>query len=167
MGDLFPRCQRAPYVSGRLEPYMEDAIVIFTPNPHDITLEEAEDVARAIRGLNTNRDVRVAGKEREGYGVTWFEVLHISFLGGAAFGLGKMVAEELAKRVTDIAVDWARERFKGRKSKSRRPVYVAIRGPDGQIIKSVVVKNATDDPEDRTESDRALFDRVRSNKPEP
>jgi hypothetical protein len=78
------------------------------------------------------------GQERAGYGVTWFEVLRITLLGGA-FGLGKVFAEEVAKKTADVVVEWARERFKGRKSKSKRPVYLAILGPDG-LLKSLVIK---------------------------
>jgi hypothetical protein len=56
-------------------------------------------------------------------------------------------------------VDWAREQFKERKSKSkrRRTVYVAIYvtddPPKSRLLKSLVIKNATDEPEDRTEQD--------------
>jgi hypothetical protein len=46
-------------------------------------------------------------------------------------------------------------RFK--KKESKRSVYIPIYGPDGKIVKSVVVKNATDEPEDRTKEDRKLF----------
>jgi RNA 3'-terminal phosphate cyclase len=134
---------------------MADAIVIRTASPKDITLEEAGEIAEAVRGLNLNCEVRVEGQERTGYGVTWFEVLRIALLGGGAFGVGKAFAEETAKKIADIVVDWARERFKGRKSASKRPVYVAIYGPDG-TVKSLVIKNATDEPEDRTEQDQRL-----------
>ncbi len=128
---------------------MADKIVISTANPNDITVEEAEEIAQAIRVLKPDCDVQVEGRQREGYGVTWFEVLRIS-LGGA---LGGKLVEVVAKKVVDVVVDWARKRFRGRKSASKRPVYVAIYGPDG-IVKSVVIKNATDEPEDRTEEDR-------------
>jgi hypothetical protein len=133
---------------------MAETIVIRTANPGDITLEEVEVVAKAIRDLRLNCDVQVEGQQREGYGATWFEILRIALLGGA-FGVGKVFAEEVAKKVADIAVDWARGRFRGRKSASKRPVYVAIYGPDG-VVKSVVIRNATDEPEDHTEEDQRL-----------
>jgi hypothetical protein len=131
---------------------MPETIVIHTASPRDISLEECEQIAESVRGLSPDFEVRVEGHERTGLGVTWFEVLRISLLGGV-FGLGKLFAEETAKKIADIFVDWARERIKERKNKSKRPVCVAIYGPDG-IIKSVVVKNATDEPEDRTEQDQ-------------
>ena len=134
---------------------MADAIIIRTANPNDITLDETEEIAKAVRGLNLNCDVQVVGKEREGYGVTLFEVLRISLVSGVAFGMGKAFAEEVAKKIADIVVEWARERFRGRKSASKRPVYVAIHGPAG-TVKSLVIKNATDEPEDRTEKDQQL-----------
>jgi|SRR5580704_7607171 hypothetical protein len=131
-----------------------NSIVINTSNPLDITLDEAEDIAKAVRGLNLNCEVRVAVTQRTGYGITWFELLRFSLEAGALWA-GKTFAEEVAKKLADVAVDWARERFKGRKSESKRPVHVAIYGPDG-LIKSVVVKNATDEPEDRTEQEQQL-----------
>ena len=142
---------------------MAEAIVIYTANANDITLEEVEEIATAIRGLNPNFDVQVEAQQRTGYGVTWFEVLRISLLAGAFARVGKVVAEGLVKEIVDIAVDWARKRFKkGRKRASRRPVYVAIYGPDG-VIKSVVIKNATDEPEDRTEEDQRMAGYVSKN----
>jgi hypothetical protein len=79
--------------------------------------------------------------------------LHISIL-GAAFGLGKAVVDETAKRIAVIVVDWARDRFRGRKRDSKRPVYFAIRDLDGRLVMSVLVKNATDEPEDHTVEDQ-------------
>lgn len=142
---------------------MADEIVIPTQSSNDITLKEAEEMAEVVRGLNLNCDVRVKGaEERTGLGITWFEILRISFIGGALW-LGKMLTEDVIKRIAEAAVDWARARFKGRKSGSKRPVYVAIYGPDG-LVKSVVIKNATDEPEDRTEEDQRLARTVREKK---
>jgi hypothetical protein len=129
-----------------------DGIIVRTMNPSDITMEEAEQVAQAIRALNPNCEVRVRAHLTEGKGITWFEILSITL--GAGAWATKLLAEDTAKEIAKRAVDWARERFKGRRSNSRRPVYIPIYGPDGQVLKSVVVKNATDEPEDRTEQDR-------------
>lgn len=129
-----------------------ETVVIHSASSRDIWPEETNTIAEAVRKLNSEFNVKVEDHERTGVGVTWFEVLRITLLGGA-FGVGKVFAEEVAKKIADIVVEWARERFKGRKSKSTRPVYVAIYGPDG-IVKSVVIKNAVDEPEDRTEQDR-------------
>jgi len=134
------------------EEVTSETIVIRTANPHDITLEEAEGIASLLRAAYPTLSVKTEGQERTGYGVTWFEVLRITILGGA-FGVGKAFAEEVVKKTADVVVEWARERFKGRKSKSKRPVYLAIYGPDG-LVKSLVIKNATDVPEDRTAEDR-------------
>src|ERR1700752_3259707 len=133
---------------------MADTIGINTPNPNDITLEEVEEIAEAVRRLNLNCEVKVSGQHRTGIGVTWLQVLRIALLGGA-FGIGKAFTEEVAKKIADIVVEWARERIRGRKSASKRPVYVAIHGPDG-TVKSLVIRNATDEPEDRTEQDQQL-----------
>jgi len=138
-------------------------IVIQTKNPHDITMEEAEQIASILRNTDCDFSVTTQALERTGYGVTWFEVLNISVLGGAAFGLAKAFAEEVVKKIADIAVDWAHERFKGPKSKSKRPVYVAIYGPDG-LLKSLVITNAIDPPEDRTAQDLRFASAVSAEK---
>jgi hypothetical protein len=134
---------------------MAGEIIIRSANPNDISLEEAEEIASAVRSLNLNFDTQVVGQEREGYGVTLFEVLRISLVGGAVAGMGKALIEEVAKKLVDIVVEWTRKRFRGRKRTSKRPVYVAIYGPDG-VVKSVVIRNATDEPEDRTEQDQQV-----------
>jgi hypothetical protein len=141
---------------------MADTIVIRTANPKDITIEETEGIAKAVRDLDLNCDVKVEGQQRTGYGVTLFEVLRISLVGGALWA-SKALAEEAAKKIMAVVVDWVRERFKGRRSGSKRPVYVAIYGPDG-TIKSVVIKNGTDELEDRTEQDQQMEKNLRERK---
>jgi len=131
---------------------LAETIGINTPNPHDITPAEAEEIAEAIRGLDPKYDAKVSVTERTDYGITWFEVLRIALAGGAF--VGRKAAEEVAKKIMDIVIAWARERFKRKRPVVRpRPVYVAIYGPDG-VLKSVTIKNATDEPEDRTEEDQ-------------
>lgn len=133
---------------------MAETIGINTPNPNDIKPAEAEEIANAIRGLNPAWNVTVTVTERTGYGVTWFEVLRIALTGGAF--VGKEALKEAAKKIADLVVAWARERFKRKKPAVRpRPVYVKIYGPDGTVI-SQVIKNATDEPEDRTEQDQKI-----------
>jgi hypothetical protein len=130
---------------------MAEEIVISTANPHDITLEEVEEIATAIRGLNLNCDVRVEGKESEGYGVTLFEVLRVC-LSGVDWA-SKEVAKETAKRIMTVVIDKIRERFQGRRHGSKRSVYVKIYGPDGTIL-STVIKNEPEGLEDRTAQDQ-------------
>ena len=131
---------------------MPDLIVVRTKNANDITTEEAEQIAQAIRELKPNCEVLVRAHLMEGRGITWFEILSITLSAGA--WATREIAEEAAKEITKRAVAWARERFRGRRSGSKRPVYIPIYGPDGEVVKSVLVKNATDEPEDRTEQDR-------------
>jgi hypothetical protein len=97
-----------------------DTIVILTLNPNDITLEEAEEIGQAARDLNLNCEVQATAQQRAGHAVTWFEVLRISLLGGA-FAVGKALTDEAAKRLVATFVEWARKRFKGRRSASKRP----------------------------------------------
>jgi ribosomal protein L13E len=138
---------------------MAGSIVVRTQNPRDITPDEAGEIAAAIRGLSRDSEVRVEEHERGGRGLTLFEVLYITLAGGA-FKVGQIVVDETAKKITDIVVDWARQRFKGRKSESKRPVYLEIHVRDdlsNWVLKAVVIKNATDEPEDRTEEKQQLI----------
>lgn len=144
------------------ETTLAQAIALNSPSPFDITPEEIEDIAAAVRGLNLNCEVRTSVTQREGVGITWFEILRIALLGGG-FGAGKLFTEEVVKKIADVAVDWARERFRGRKKESKRPVYVAIYGPDG-VVKSLVIKNATDEPEDRTDEDQSMAKKLKDMK---
>jgi hypothetical protein len=129
---------------------MAGSIVVRTLNPLDIAPDEAAEIAAAIRGLNLDGEVRVEEQEREDRGLTWFEFLTITL----AFKVGQAAVDEATARITDIVVDWARRRFRGRKSGSKRPVYLEIHVRDDlgdRVMKAVVIKNATDEPEDRTE----------------
>ncbi len=112
----------------------------------DVPAEEMEEIAQAIRGLDTDCDVRVDITERTGYGVTWFKVLHIA-LEGSKYA-GTAAAGAAAKKIAEAVIVWARGQF----TKSKRPVSVSIYGPDGEVLKSVVVK--PDGVEDRTDEDR-------------
>jgi hypothetical protein len=112
----------------------------------DVSAEEMEEIAQAIRGLNLDCDVRVDITERTGHGVTWFKVLHIA-LEGSEFA-GTAAAGVAAKKIVEVVIDWASARF----TKSKRPVSVSIYGPDGEVVKSVVVK--PDGVQDRTDEDK-------------
>jgi hypothetical protein len=133
-----------------------DEIVIRSRNPARITLEEAEELAQAIRPLAPNTNTNVEGSDSEQrpgtYGVTYFQIIEI------VLPTAVLVGKELIQEITKAAVQWARARFKRKKG---TPIYIPIYGPDGDIVKSVVIKNDTDEPEDRTEQDRALRDRFK------
>jgi hypothetical protein len=131
---------------------MPDTIVIHSASARDVLPEETKAIAEAIQKLNKDFEVKVEDREQTGAFVTWFEILRITLV-GEAFGLGRTFSEEIVKRIAHVVVEWARERFKERKSDSPRPVYLAISGPDG-LLKSLVIKNCVDEPEDLTEHDR-------------
>jgi hypothetical protein len=138
---------------------MAGSIVVRTQNPLDITRDEAGEIAATIRGLNLASEVRVEELEREGRGLTWFEILCITL----SFKAGQIVVDQATNEIAAIVVDWARQRFRGRKSGSKRPVYLEIHARDdlgSRVTKAIVTKNATDEPEDRTEEKRGMFGRV-------
>jgi hypothetical protein len=115
-------------------------IIIQPKNPLDIIPEEAEELAKAIRVSYPKYKVQVRIDGYKGYAVTLYQVIAIAVLGA--------VTEEIIKQIVKLAVDWARERFK--QKQSTRTTSITIYGPKGEVLKSLVVKNATDEPEDET-----------------
>jgi hypothetical protein len=115
-------------------------IIVRPKNPLDIMPEEAEELAKAIRVSCPKYKVQVRINGYKGYAVTWYEVIEIAVVSA--------VTEEVIRRIGKVAVDWARKRFK--QKQSERPKAITIFGPKGEVLKSLVVKNATDEPEDRT-----------------
>jgi hypothetical protein len=101
-------------------------------------------LAAAIRDIEVGVAARFSRPiERRGYGVTWWEVVYIWLpaLGGA-------VSTAFAKKVVEVAIDWARKRFK-RRGAEKRPKYVGIYGPDGKLVRSVLLTDEAAEPEDR------------------
>jgi hypothetical protein len=119
-------------------------ILIEPKNASDITLEEAEELAGEIRISNPKYEVRVQSSEYIGKGVTLFEVLNIWILSA--------VSKQMIEQITKSAIDWARKRFNGKDT--RRSTSITIYGPNGKAIKSVVIKNASGELEDRTATDK-------------
>jgi hypothetical protein len=123
-------------------------IILEPKNPGDINPEELEDLAKAIRSLNPNHDVQVRnGEGYTGYGITWYEILTI--------WLFLKIDEQLIEQVIKLSIEWARQRFNKKGNVIRpRPTYIKLYGPNGKFLKSIVMNNATDEPEDTTEKDR-------------
>lgn len=118
-------------------------IIIQPKNPADITPREAEKLAKAFRTAYPKYKMQVEsnkGYALTSYAVTLYEVLTIVVVSAAA--------KEIVQQVIKLTVDWARERFK--QKQSARTTSITIYGPKGEVLKSLVVKNATDEPEDRT-----------------
>jgi hypothetical protein len=129
---------------------MGGSIVVRTLNPLDITPDEAGEIAATIRNLILDSEVHVEEPEKEDRGLTWFEILHVTL----AFKVGRIAVDEASEKITGVVVEWARRRFRGRKSGSKRPVYLEIHVRDdlgARVMKAIVIKNAKDEPEDRTE----------------
>lgn len=112
-------------------------IVLQPKNPNDIKPEELEGFAGAIRSAYPEYNIRVeAGEGYKGYAVTFYEVLTVWILSS--------ISKQLLDRITALAVDWARERFI---DKPRRPKSITIYDAKGNPLKSITLKNPTDNPE--------------------
>jgi hypothetical protein len=69
------------------------------------------------------------------------------------------IPDHVASAVTDAMlvalIHWFRERFK--RGVGRPQKYGAIYGPDGRVVKSFLLKNPDDEPEDKTEHDKDIL----------
>ena len=100
-------------------------------NPLTQSEEVLKPIIQAVQDIDPTYQVGLAYRDQRGYGVTWWEVLHIwipwATLGGVA-----------AKKIVELAIDWAYGRLKRDKPKNR-PRSVTIYGPQGQVLKKVEV----------------------------
>lgn len=115
-------------------------IIVRPKNPRDIVPEEAEELAKAIRVCCPKYEVQVKINGYRGYAVTWYEVIEIAVVSG--------LTGEVVRLISKVTINWARERFK--QKESGRPKAIVIFGPKGEVLKSLHLKNATDEPEDTT-----------------
>ncbi len=123
-------------------------ILIEPGNPLSLRREELEPLIAAIESCDASYNVRLAYNEQRGYGVTWWEVLHVwipwATIGGAA-----------AKKITEVLIDWARHKLEG-KASGKRPRSVTIHGPTGKILKKIDVDSKGEEKiEDSIEDDDA------------
>jgi len=116
-------------------------ITIKPTNPRDVKPEDAEELAKAIRSLHPDYDVKVLDKELLGTGVTWYEVVEIVIV--------QEITRGLLKHITKFSINWARQRFNEQGGKGR-PKYFRIYGPNDKPLKAFVLKTPDSKPEDLT-----------------
>ena len=125
--------------------------IILQPRDGRIDSKEAEELAELIRTLNSEYKVDVADSpEQIGKGITFYEIIYVWIIFGSFTFLQKFVgkfAEEIAK----IAAQWARERLKkkGRGEGRGFPTCIEIRGRNGKLLISIVMKDSTEKIEDQ------------------
>lgn len=126
--------------------------IILQPRDGLINSKEAEELAELIRTFNSEYKVDVAASpEQIGKGVIPLEIVYIWIIAGSTIFVKKFV-ETLAEELAKIAVQWARDRFK--KKGRGLPTCIQIYGPNGKVLKSVVLKDATQEAEDHTKANR-------------
>jgi hypothetical protein len=126
--------------------------IILQPRDGLINSEEAQELADLICTLNSEYKVDVAVRpEQIGKGVIPLQIVYIWIIAGSTIFVTKFV-ETLAEELAKIAIQWARDRFK--KKGRGLPTRIDIYGPNGRVLKSVVVKDATQEIKDQTEEDR-------------
>lgn len=124
-----------------MEPSVE--IVIEPGHTSDSLDTDLSSLATDLAAKVPEASFYIVPKELVGRGLTWWEVILIYIPVGT-------IAKAAIEAVLDETVRWLRERFK---KVPKRPKYVAIYGPDGKVIKSVVLHSPTGEPKDRTNDD--------------
>src|SRR5215216_2165985 len=122
-------------------------IILEPGNPLDLRPEKLEPLISAIRDLDSSYEVKIAYNEPRGYAVTWWEVLYIwlPWVGTAAGGAA------IAK-IVELVIEWAHNRFKADPER-KRPRHVSIYGPDGKVIKSILITSDDQEPEESMPSE--------------
>ena len=127
---------------------IKNNIIIDNPNFTRITFKEVEELVQSLRSAFPEYNVQLAEhNESVGKGFTLFEVLRIY--------VSSKATEIVIDNIMKISINWARKRF-AKPHHEHSQKYIALYGPDGEVLKTIVLKNATDEPEDRTEADSKL-----------
>ncbi len=132
-------------------------ILLQPGNPDDLQAEDIEDLIEAIRKIGPNYDVRIAYHDQVGHRVTLWEVLTV-WLPAVSDDIGLVL-------LIGQAVAWAQRRFKKEEAEhisqqgndddpnvpvQYRPKSITILGPNGNVLKSIVIHRPDEEPEDRT-----------------
>jgi len=125
-------------------------IIIESQNPLDLCKKDLYSLAQTLAPCVPGYRLGYAyyPPEDRMLGVTWWEVIRI-WLPDIADSL----KDEIVGAIIAIVIEWARRHFR-RKNASKRPKYVAIYGPNGQVITSVLVKDDKLGVANCTEHDR-------------
>ncbi len=105
---------------------------------------DLESLAAQLTAKVPEASFSVVPKEYAGLALTFWELVLI-FLPAAV-----KIEDAVLDVVLSETVRWLRERFK---KVPRRPKYVGLFGPDGRVIKSVVLRTPDGEPEDHTQAD--------------
>lgn len=125
-----------------------EKIILMPGNSLDLRKEKLESLISELQKQYPDNEVQYKSNELNGYGVTYWEVLYV-YLGWIA----KNITETAIKKFTDLFIEWAFKRFV-EDERNKRPKYVAIYGPHGEVLKSVLVISKDSEPEDYTEKDK-------------
>ena len=129
-------------------------IIIESQNSLALPGEELQALVEDLRQRLPEADVTIDECEITCYGVTWWEVVRIWIAEPAVIG----ASTAIVTAALNAGRTWARDRFG---KEPGRPKYIGIYGPDGIVIKSVLIPNESMDEEEQTENDRALDPRPR------
>jgi hypothetical protein len=119
-----------------------DAIVLRPGNPRDLTPEKLADLVSDLEAELEEVEVSIEIQEQRGYGVTWWEVLHVTLPWLEGYAAGKAI---------DVAISWARGRWmQQHEQRDRpRPIGVNIYGPNGEVPRRVKVDLPDGEAEDQ------------------
>jgi hypothetical protein len=113
-------------------------------NEHDVPAEDLDRLEVEMQAVDPSLTFTRTSVPHVGRGVTWWEVLYI--------WLPTQIGSAVTKQLITAIIKWARSRYKGTRD---RPKYIAIYGPDGREVRSVLVTSKRGKLEEKTETTRS------------
>jgi hypothetical protein len=113
-------------------------------NENDFPPEDLDRLEAELRALDGSLTLSRTARHLVGRGVTWWELAYV--------WLSDQVGAAVVGSFVTVIIQWTRGRFK---KGNRRPKYVEIYGPDGNLLKAVLIKSRRAKLEDHTEEVRA------------
>lgn len=112
-------------------------------NPYDFSPDELDELRRELASEGVS--VAIARRPERGYGVTFVEVLHV-------WNLVTDVVGDVTTMVGPVAVVCRYLRRRAQREREQhpdakpRPRVVTLLGPDGRVVKRIVLDDADSDP---------------------
>lgn len=95
-----------------------------------------------------------------GRGVTWYEIYDfLSSIDPVAAGAAGYFGRKAIDKIVDEFYAWVKRRRK-RRGSSRRPAYARIYGPDGELLKAILV-DENGRKSDKTDEEKPSEDKMR------
>lgn len=123
-------------------------VIIAAGNPHDIAIEDLQDLATQVATV-TGLEVEVRQTKEYGAGVTLWEVLRVWLPDQ------QLIEGALYASLVTVLTSWFKARFKKPHGRQRKK-SVTIYGPDGSPLRHITIAEEVAEPSDEVAGDGDL-----------